>query len=426
MSDRTARVCSVDGCTRKFASRGMCTLHYGRWKSHGDPTASHATIICATCGVEFLKLAKGTANCKACQLARPCKVDDCPTPIGSKGAKGYCSKHYKRLRAHGSPESDFAPGVCKICSISFTRKMVNQSVCESCVFEKCSASGCDRPAHAKGYCQAHYRRALLGLDMEAPVRGPRPDCGADGCEKKNDSHGYCKMHWYRVRKYGTADLPERVNDRHCFASECGRRVYAKGLCATHYRRRVIRNEPDWERPIERRATYGPCAHQGCEGFGSVGDYCAAHRAERLAQSNRRSNYKHRLKRNAASRRYFHENKEYFRKKNRRWYSENAAQARATKRKWVAANIGKARAAYAANQARRYAQIRATRVERIDYMDIIRELGMVCHICGLEIPSMSDLHMDHVIPLSRGGHHVRSNLKPSHAFCNQSKGAKILN
>lgn len=29
--------CTVDGCTRPHDARGMCFMHYHRWKTHGDP-----------------------------------------------------------------------------------------------------------------------------------------------------------------------------------------------------------------------------------------------------------------------------------------------------------------------------------------------------------------------------------------------------
>jgi 5-methylcytosine-specific restriction endonuclease McrA len=35
-----------------------------------------------------------------------------------------------------------------------------------------------------------------------------------------------------------------------------------------------------------------------------------------------------------------------------------------------------------------------------------------------------LHIDHVIPIAKGGADILDNLKPSHAICNISKGAKL--
>ena len=60
--------------------------------------------------------------------------------------------------------------------------------------------------------------------------------------------------------------------------------------------------------------------------------------------------------------------------------------------------------------------------RVDYAAILAEFGFVCHICSGVIESRDDLHMDHVVPLSKGGPHSAENIRPSHAFCNMSKGA----
>jgi len=59
----------------------------------------------------------------------------------------------------------------------------------------------------------------------------------------------------------------------------------------------------------------------------------------------------------------------------------------------------------------------------DFEAILAEFGMVCHICGLEIITKADLHMDHVIPLAKGGPHSAGNIRPSHARCNRKKGSK---
>lgn len=34
-----------------------------------------------------------------------------------------------------------------------------------------------------------------------------------------------------------------------------------------------------------------------------------------------------------------------------------------------------------------------------------------------------LHIDHVIPLVKGGSHTLENVRPSHAICNLKKGAR---
>lgn len=65
--------------------------------------------------------------------------------------------------------------------------------------------------------------------------------------------------------------------------------------------------------------------------------------------------------------------------------------------------------------------------------VLATYGTICHLCGEEInldaPRLSrdgagwerGLHLDHVIPLSRGGPDLLENLRPAHALCNISKG-----
>ena len=74
--------------------------------------------------------------------------------------------------------------------------------------------------------------------------------------------------------------------------------------------------------------------------------------------------------------------------------------------------------------RRHALIKTTQTEKVDYRQIIKTFGMVCHICGTVV-TKENLHFDHVIPLSKGGPHTFQNIRPSHATCNLEKRAKIV-
>jgi len=47
----------------------------------------------------------------------------------------------------------------------------------------------------------------------------------------------------------------------------------------------------------------------------------------------------------------------------------------------------------------------------------------CYLCG-EVVLINDRHVDHIVPLSRGGRHVASNLAVACAACNLSKSAKL--
>lgn len=37
LAPRAVRVCSVDGCERVHFCRGFCVMHHGRWAVHGEP-----------------------------------------------------------------------------------------------------------------------------------------------------------------------------------------------------------------------------------------------------------------------------------------------------------------------------------------------------------------------------------------------------
>jgi 5-methylcytosine-specific restriction endonuclease McrA len=63
--------------------------------------------------------------------------------------------------------------------------------------------------------------------------------------------------------------------------------------------------------------------------------------------------------------------------------------------------------------------------RVTYRAVLERDGMVCHICGGSISDLSDLHFDHVIPLSKGGAHSLENIRPAHALCNMRKSDKII-
>jgi hypothetical protein len=55
--------------------------------------------------------------------------------------------------------------------------------------------------------------------------------------------------------------------------------------------------------------------------------------------------------------------------------------------------------------------------------VVERDGMVCQLCGHEIPD-GDLHIDHIYPVARGGGNEMSNLQAAHSRCNISKGARI--
>lgn len=46
---------------------------------------------------------------------------------------------------------------------------------------------------------------------------------------------------------------------------------------------------------------------------------------------------------------------------------------------------------------------------------------LCALCGKTIDTMKDATIDHIIPVSKGGHSGLTNLQLAHFQCNQDKG-----
>jgi len=66
------------------------------------------------------------------------------------------------------------------------------------------------------------------------------------------------------------------------------------------------------------------------------------------------------------------------------------------------------------------------------LEVLLAHGTMCHLCGNPVDMAATrkvgyygwengLHLDHVVPLSKGGSDTLENVKPSHAKCNIAKG-----
>lgn len=55
--------------------------------------------------------------------------------------------------------------------------------------------------------------------------------------------------------------------------------------------------------------------------------------------------------------------------------------------------------------------------------IHKRFGGVCYLCG-RVVSLKDMHVHHILPLSRGGPNTISNFAPTHATCNLRKSNKL--
>jgi 5-methylcytosine-specific restriction endonuclease McrA len=64
------------------------------------------------------------------------------------------------------------------------------------------------------------------------------------------------------------------------------------------------------------------------------------------------------------------------------------------------------------------------IGKVDRGQVFERDRGICHICKLVVDP-KHWHMDHIVPLSKGGAHVMANVAVSHQRCNDSKGAKLV-
>lgn len=75
-----------------------------------------------------------------------------------------------------------------------------------------------------------------------------------------------------------------------------------------------------------------------------------------------------------------------------------------------------------NELNRRARKRDAFIETVDPQVVYEMHGGMCGICKGFV-EQSSFHVDHIIPLARGGMHGYVNVQPAHVKCNLSKGAR---
>jgi 5-methylcytosine-specific restriction endonuclease McrA len=126
--------------------------------------------------------------------------------------------------------------------------------------------------------------------------------------------------------------------------------------------------------------------------------------------------------NANSRKYHEANRDKYVERHRRWYSENPpnrAVVSERTRIWRASNPEHARMLTKNGKHRRRARTQGG-LTASDLRAWLIAQPKVCHWCGVQC---KQCEIDHIVPLSRGGKHERSNLTIACPTCNRKKGAR---
>lgn len=108
---------------------------------------------------------------------------------------------------------------------------------------------------------------------------------------------------------------------------------------------------------------------------------------------------------------------------REWNKAHKEQRAANMREWRKVNPDKVRAS---NHKQRVARRSGCTAEDIEYVKMTQTFGgeLKCFYCASNITN-NQYHLDHIIPLSRGGKNLVDNVCISCPICNMSKGSKLL-
>lgn len=106
--------------------------------------------------------------------------------------------------------------------------------------------------------------------------------------------------------------------------------------------------------------------------------------------------------------------------NQQWRERNPGAGAAATAAWRVSNLDRARAMEVVNSAKRRALARGNEHEPWARTEVLARGNGICHICAQPV-NPTDWHVEHVVPIARGGRDALDNLLPAHPLCNQRKG-----
>ena len=289
----------------------------------------------------------------------------------------------------------------------------------------CSIDGCDTLARTRGMCSKHYNKVRYAERKASPPR-LGVICEVDGCGRdlaldKATGRGMCSKHYQRWRKHGDPNYVRPVKYRvaACEIDDCKAVQVARGWCSKHYTR--------WERhgsPTARVRGEVVDGKRICPWCGEdkpleeMGkSYCLECQADR------------KVARGLATPKDLHPTGELARcVVCDDWFYADDRNTRCCSRSCTREDKIGADKLRAALQRQTNTGLPT---ERFPSVEIYERDGWVCGICGTAIdrtiswPDRMSASIDHIIPVSRGGSHVKENVQASHLRCNISKSNKMI-
>ncbi len=178
-----------------------------------------------------------------------------------------------------------------------------------------------------------------------------------------------------------------------------------------------------------------CKTCGLEKTGSHASYCKSCNSARVMQWKRENGERYNEYSRNLARKLAKKSKPQ-RDRKRSWEKNNPEAVRGQRANWKKKNIEKVRASARVADRKRRALRLSNGFEKYTEQDVLSLYGTNCHICHGEIDLGAPrsvgalgwelaLHIDHLIPISRGGEDTLKNVRPSHALCNLRKSATII-
>lgn len=343
---------------------------------------------------------------------------------------------------------------CKQCNKPFFQKYPKRP--QACCTTECR----------KARSRQLYRESVSRLDAD-----PKVICSVSGCAERATRRGWCGKHYTRWQKYGRADAPvlEVCKNTCCVVDGCGQKATRKHLCGKHYSaaRNLSDNSPEGIAKAERRRAKAKeqakrCEIIGCQKLAYKSRLCSMHRC-RLQNNGHPERIRFFLNQchgcgkiyasvkigkscSLQCQYYVHRGetvwrececcKTIFRAANTRQYCSpqcRRALRLARQREWV--HQQKQTNPLYLTRHRMVQSKRRARIvkngppEEFTFEEICERDQWSCYLCGkpvdkeLDWPHTESASMDHVVPLSKGGPHVRDNVRLTHLWCNLSKNAK---
>lgn len=163
--------CRMEACTKESRGRGLCSTHWRRWRTHGDPN------VVKRPGVDYM-------------VRRGCLIDGC---LVSAHSHGYCPLHLARWQKNGDP-THAGPRTGRPLNGEFpTYGAIHKRLARtrgSAHAHRCV--DCDRPAQEWSYdgtdvhdLEALVRGATVRYSLELEHYDPR----CVSCHRKHDLAG---------------------------------------------------------------------------------------------------------------------------------------------------------------------------------------------------------------------------------------------